>query len=68
MASATGIPEDHPADVEAREDEPLLGGPGDVQQGDGLPIYHNFLTGMKLLVRFLHNLLRTLRMELGADN
>jgi hypothetical protein len=30
MASATGIPQDHPATIEAREDEPLLGRPGDV--------------------------------------
>jgi hypothetical protein len=36
MASATGIPQDHPATIEAREDEPLLGRPGDV--------FHDVLT------------------------
>jgi hypothetical protein len=30
MASATGIPQDHPATIEAREDEPLLGSLGDL--------------------------------------
>lgn len=45
MASATGIPEHHPATVEAREDEPLLGSPGDVTQKEGVGIHHNLITG-----------------------
>jgi hypothetical protein len=48
MASATGIPdnsEDQLATLEAREDEPLLGQPGDVTQRDGVPINYNPLIG-----------------------
>lgn len=45
MASATGIPEQHPTTVEAREDEPLLGTPGAVTQKEGVGIHHNLITG-----------------------
>ncbi|KAJ5485978.1 hypothetical protein N7530_000278 [Penicillium desertorum] len=45
MASATGIPQDHPATIEAREDEPLLGRPGDVTQKPDEIIYRNLFTG-----------------------
>jgi hypothetical protein len=39
MASATGIPETR------REDEPLLGGPGDVLQEEGKGIHLNLVIG-----------------------
>ncbi|CAG8164198.1 hypothetical protein PENNAL_c0003G09994 [Penicillium nalgiovense] len=45
MASATGIPQDHPTTIEAREDEPLLGRPGDVTQKPHEIIYRNLFTG-----------------------
>jgi hypothetical protein len=45
MASATGIPETHPATIEARDDEPLLGRPGDVTQKPDENIYRNLFTG-----------------------
>lgn len=45
MASATGIPQDHPATIIAREDEPLLGRPGDVTQKPDESIYRNLFTG-----------------------
>lgn len=45
MASATGIPQDHPATIEARADEPLLGRPGDVTQKPDESIYRNLFTG-----------------------
>lgn len=45
MASATGIPQEHPQTITAREDEPLLGSPGDVVQEDQQPIFYNLVTG-----------------------
>ncbi|KAJ5687725.1 hypothetical protein N7455_006773 [Penicillium solitum] len=45
MASATGIPQDHPATIVSREDEPLLGRPGDVTQQPDESIYRNLFTG-----------------------
>ncbi|CAG8886929.1 unnamed protein product [Penicillium egyptiacum] len=45
MASATGIPQDHPATIESRDDEPLLGRPGDVTQKPDETIYRNLFTG-----------------------
>jgi hypothetical protein len=45
MASATGIPQEHPETIEAREDEPLLGRPGDVTQKPEEGIYRNLFTG-----------------------
>ena len=45
MASATGIPQEHPATIQAREDEPLLGRPGDVTQKPDELIYRNLFTG-----------------------
>ncbi|CAI7667974.1 unnamed protein product [Penicillium discolor] len=45
MASATGIPQDHPATIISREDEPLLGRPGDVTQQPDESIYRNLFTG-----------------------
>ncbi|KAJ5941217.1 hypothetical protein N7516_001385 [Penicillium verrucosum] len=45
MASATGIPQDHPATIISREDEPLLGRPGDVTQQPDENIYRNLFTG-----------------------
>jgi hypothetical protein len=50
MASATGIPEEHPDTIEQTEDEPLLGRRGDVVQGSK-PIYYNFLTGIYKHIR-----------------
>jgi hypothetical protein len=47
MASATGVPQEHPQTIEAREDEPLLGGPGAVTQSDSDPIYRNLIKGMR---------------------
>ncbi|KAJ5576833.1 hypothetical protein N7535_003759 [Penicillium sp. DV-2018c] len=44
MASATGIPEVHPSTIEARDDEPLLGRPGDVIQKPDERIYRNLFT------------------------
>ncbi|KAF7172492.1 hypothetical protein CNMCM5623_004706 [Aspergillus felis] len=45
MASATGVPQEHPQTIEAREDEPLLGGPGAVTQRDSEHIYRNLIKG-----------------------
>ena len=45
MASATGIPQEHPHTIEARADEPLLGGPGTVTQKEESGIQYNVLTG-----------------------
>lgn len=47
MASATGIPEESPARVveTAREDEPLLGRPGDVTQADDEYLLKNLTSG-----------------------
>ncbi|KAK2768170.1 hypothetical protein FQN54_000022 [Arachnomyces sp. PD_36] len=54
MASATGIPQEHPDDVTAstsaaasrsREHEPLLGKPGDVTQSETVGIQNNLITG-----------------------
>lgn len=45
MASATGIPQEHPQTIEAREDEPLLGRPGDVVQKEDEYIIYNLFTG-----------------------
>ncbi|KAJ5799617.1 uncharacterized protein N7518_001685 [Penicillium psychrosexuale] len=45
MASATGIPQAHPVTIESREDEPLLGRPGDVTQKPEEAIYRNLFTG-----------------------
>ena len=48
MASATGIPEVIPTQVELPdedEDEPLLGRPGDASQQDGRPLYFNLIIG-----------------------
>jgi hypothetical protein len=42
MASATGIPQDNAA---AREDEPLLGGPGDATQRPSEGLQWNFIKG-----------------------
>ena len=44
MASATGIPQDHP-DTIPQDDEPLLGRPGDVTQRSDENIYRNLFTG-----------------------
>ena len=48
MASATGIPQEHPQTIESRADEPLLGGPGAVTQKDESGIQYNVLTGEML--------------------
>ncbi|KAJ5950860.1 Cytochrome b561 eukaryote [Penicillium vulpinum] len=45
MASATGIPQDHPETIISRDDEPLLGDPGDVTQKPNEIIYRNLFTG-----------------------
>lgn len=46
MASATGIPEQRPASImENREDEPLLGRPGDVRQKEDQGILSNLVIG-----------------------
>ncbi|KAH1481303.1 hypothetical protein KXV81_001948 [Aspergillus fumigatus] len=45
MASATGVPQEHPQTIEAREDEPLLGRPGAVTQRESDPIYRNLIKG-----------------------
>lgn len=50
MASATGIPEEDPTTIEAREDQPLLGRPGDVVQGNRAPIYYNLITGTSVVL------------------
>jgi len=48
MASATGIPEDHPS---IEEEEPLLGGPGDATQRPGQGLQWNFVTGTAILAQ-----------------
>ncbi len=45
MASATGIPEQNPAQQGRGEDEPLLGRAGDASQQDGKGIQFNFVLG-----------------------
>lgn len=45
MASATGIPEVHPARLEQQEDAPLLGGPGGATQRQDENIGRNFISG-----------------------
>jgi hypothetical protein len=45
MASATGIPQEHPVTIESRDDEPLLGRPGDVTQRPNERIIRNLFTG-----------------------
>lgn len=47
MASATGIPQDPPVrvDADAREDEPLLGRPGDVTQAEDEYLMRNLSSG-----------------------
>jgi len=45
MASATGIPARAVDPTELREDEPLLGRPGDLLQNEDKPIYYNLFTG-----------------------
>ncbi|KAJ6170467.1 hypothetical protein N7485_007813 [Penicillium canescens] len=45
MASATGIPQEHPVTIESRDDEPLLGRPGDVTQKQNESIVRNLFTG-----------------------
>ncbi|KAF7595840.1 hypothetical protein BBP40_004652 [Aspergillus hancockii] len=52
MASATGIPQEHPQTIEAREDEPLLGRPGDVVQKESHYIFYNLFTGTASLAQF----------------
>jgi hypothetical protein len=52
MASATGVPQEHPQTIEAREDEPLLGGPGAVTQRDSDPIYRNLIKGTAAVAQF----------------
>lgn len=51
MASATGIPEEHPHAVEAREDQPLLGKPGGATQAEGAGIHHNPVTGSAIVAQ-----------------
>ena len=45
MASATGIPARAVDPTGLREDEPLLGRPGDLLQREEIPIYYNLFTG-----------------------
>jgi hypothetical protein len=59
MAPATVIPDAAlpERDVEgSRDDEPLLGRPGDASQQDGQPIYYNLIIG-KLLISFIQSFL-----------
>ena len=50
MASATGIPQESPARIveAAREDEPLLGRPGDVTQAEDEYLMRNLSSGKQL--------------------
>ncbi len=45
MASATGIPENVPAELQAGEDEPLLGSRGGASQQDGKSLFYNLIIG-----------------------
>jgi len=45
MASATGIPEVHPATIASEESAPLLGRPGDVIQKQDESIARNLISG-----------------------
>lgn len=47
MASATGIPEQHPTSIDNGhgEQEPLLGRPGDASQREGKPLAWNLVLG-----------------------
>ncbi|KAK2740199.1 hypothetical protein FQN57_006210 [Myotisia sp. PD_48] len=52
MASATGIPEVHPASTDGdTENEPLLGRPGDVSQREDQNILANFTSGTAALAQ-----------------
>lgn len=48
MASATGIPQEHPRTIEAEAEEPLLGGPGAATQKDEDAMPYNVFTGENL--------------------
>ena len=45
MASATGIPQEHPQTIEAGADEPLLGARGAATQREDAPVLYNLFTG-----------------------
>ncbi|GAT23614.1 cytochrome b561 [Aspergillus luchuensis] len=45
MASATGIPQEHPDTIQEQEDAPLLHTPGNVPQEKSAAIYQNLFTG-----------------------
>ncbi|KAI2922808.1 hypothetical protein CBS147343_2288 [Aspergillus niger] len=45
MASATGIPQEHPDTIQEQEDAPLLHTPGNVPQKENAAIYQNLFTG-----------------------
>lgn len=45
MASATGIPQEHPDTIQEQEDAPLLHTPGNVPQEKNAAIYQNLFTG-----------------------
>jgi hypothetical protein len=51
MASATGIPENVPPELEAREDEPLLGPPGGASQQDGKSLFYNLIIGTAVIAQ-----------------
>lgn len=45
MASATGIPQEHPRTIEAEAEQPLLGGPGAATQREEDAMPYNVFTG-----------------------
>lgn len=45
MASATGIPQEHPRTIEAEAEQPLLGGPGAATQREEGAMPCNVFTG-----------------------
>lgn len=49
MASATGIPQEHPRTIEAEAEQPLLGGPGAATQREEDAMPYNVFTG-KLII------------------
>lgn len=49
MASATGIPQEHPRTIEAEAEQPLLGGPGAATQREEDAMPYNVFTGKSII-------------------
>lgn len=50
MASATGIPQEHPRTIETEAEQPLLGGPGAATQREEDAMPYNVFTGKPIIL------------------